>query len=216
MGSFLKVTGQGAWASALRYVAEKITPSLVNAEHVEGWERGADGRLIPPSFPASLTARRQLEIVKTDDGGKVYYGEAYGLGFEGVITNTSEGEFTDFSGTKNVYLKIEFEPESEQRPISGIDPETGDEIVSTVYVLSNTGKEGEVTLEFLDGNAPESTDPLIDSDTGEKVQNGIYYRRVGFLTDEADTVSISQAFNGPVGLSFCAPDNLKIWEIRAS
>lgn len=164
-------------------------------------------------FGLSVRAtRRQLQISGDPaTTASVYFGEATGLGFSGTITGMTEGAWTDYSATSGLdfYLKIQFEPDAETRVVS--DGSGGS---TTVYAVASGGSDGEVTIHTVTAgsSAPANTAPAVNASTGAATQDGIYYLKFGSITAANGPLN---SFYGPVGISFCAPDSLKVWQISA-
>jgi hypothetical protein len=214
MGSFLTIKGRGPWWDAMRTLAKKINSSLVAAENIPGWQKGADGRMIPPiGFGSSSSIPRQLQIRTgpEDNQAQIKYGEVSGMGFNDVITGMTIGDWDPYSvGTSGLafFLRVEFEPVAEERTVSD---GAGD--VQSTYVVGSGGTNAAVTITTTTyaASRPTDTDPEVNPDTGAVTVNGIYYRRIGGISSNEGT--IDNSFHGPLIIAFCSPNGFKHFEV---
>lgn len=183
---------------------EERTPKKGNGTRLQA---GKDGfSYSAGKSKVAKTPTKQLKIsTLPDNRSRVYYGQVYGMGFSGLISNLTDLDWTEFESGANTafYLKVTFDPIP--RAIT-IYAGNGDE--QTVYTVGSGGRN--TTTEILAAESDETpTDkaPLVNVQDGSVTQKGIYHYRVG-------TIDSSNAarndFYGPLSISFCGPDSMGI------
>lgn len=194
----------------------ELVPATANGRRLVGRVQRDHGTnaviLVPvqlnaPGDPAVL----QLRIEAADSQrAKIYFGEAYGLGFAGLIENLEDEDWKEFdvSGTTKFYLKVTFDPEVESRPIP--DGEGG--VTDRYFVAAGGTVESVVVVDAA--SPPDDTTPVINPDTGEVEEQGEYHYHFGTATASSGGITCRNEFYGPVALNFCPPNSFRVTEMR--
>lgn len=202
--------GNKFFAKALNDVVSFARRHGVNPASRRGWSESADG-WIPPDWQPPPEAPRQWQLQRSadEDGepiGQIRSGTLSGLGMSGYPLEWVGDEWNDIEIADGaVWLRIEFEPISEERTYA-LSPSSE----SSIYVIIG-GEDGEASLVFtaLEDAPPEDTAPAINISTGAVTQNGVYHARIGSLATDLPT----NDYIGPLGVSYCPPTTVVVYQL---
>lgn len=211
----VRVTGPCEAGQAVGCDADSTVARVGGERHVGRVQRtygGSETLLMPVALAAPGNYLLRQFTLAPAPGGKVkiYYGTVTGIGFSGVPTGLTDGDWTEFplSTATDYYLRVEFDPSSEAYVIwDGAGNDT------TVYKLASGGTGALVSIESVAAAAdPGGSSPAVNPETGAVEEAGIYFFRIGRATPGV-TTQVSNDVYGPLGIGYCAPDTLKVWEI---
>lgn len=178
------------------YSERQITDAEGNVLQVLAKDIGGD-----PPTPRGFSLRVRDGVLE------MYGGRISGLGAFDITPDPLEADrwkAVDRARSGIWYLRIEFEPLAEQVP-------TGNE--ETMWALTNGGENTVVSVESANSLPTNYQMPDIDSDNGNILSNGIFYAQLAEVIEDDDIVEIITTRSGLLGMRFCAPNTMHVYQL---